>query len=102
MQAIESAPHGTVRHSGNPCCTAALYRAAQIAQLGDGIVDVIGDARELGAELAAAGFTLAPIVLHTRRSVMPSWFPLDNQGLRVGDVGSCITPLKVSRLPSAA
>src|SRR5918994_974001 len=69
---LESAPHGTARHSRNTCCIATLYRAAQIAQLGDGIVDVISDASELGAKLAAAGFTLAPIILHTRRIVMPS------------------------------
>ena len=69
MQAIEHATHGTARHSRNACCVAALDRAAQIAQLGDGIVDVVGDARELGAKLAAARLTLAAIVLYEAASL---------------------------------
>jgi hypothetical protein len=45
------------------CCVAALDRGAQVAEFDDGIVDVVGDARELDAELATARLTLAAILL---------------------------------------
>ena len=43
---------------------AAFDRGAQIAELGDRVVDVVRDARELSAKLAAARLSLPAILLH--------------------------------------
>ena len=63
VQAIERASYGTAWHMRDASGLAPLDRSAQIAELDDGIVDVVRDARELSGKLAGARLTLASILL---------------------------------------
>jgi hypothetical protein len=82
-QAIPSTPHGCAREQIDRAFLLLIDRAAEVLELDDRIVDIAGNPRELGAELAAAGRALETILFIVREVRNPSHDPTPTDPNRV-------------------